>query len=343
MMRRRSPSSGRARKPRHIPAVRRRSGNPYFNKPKYGGRVEGPSPKMLALIIFPLFGLAVFGYLIWGPSFKIKEVKIEGASAETEKSIQNILKEQMNEKRLFPADNVFFLDKEDIAVRIGKTFFLEGLDVKKKLPGTIEMTVREKTVRGTLLADGRFLGLDGAGFIVRELTAKEVSSLGPLPPEYGQALAPELGAETVYISDAEVQKETQEEPVEPKRFKSRYPLISLDYEPEDPNGVRVGGQPIPMPAMSLIIQAFSRLKEVIGEPAIRFTSRGPDTDSVEAIMETGWKAYFGADQPFDIQANKLALILKDRVGDRRSELEYVDLRYGERIFFKFKSPEPTTE
>ena len=84
------------RRPRPIPTVRRRSGNPYFNKPKHRGRIDGPSPKILALIIFPLFFLSVFGYLVWGPSFKIKEINIAGAAAETEKSIRDILKEQIN-------------------------------------------------------------------------------------------------------------------------------------------------------------------------------------------------------------------------------------------------------
>ena len=39
--------------------------------------------------------------------------------------------------------------------------------------------------------------------------------------------------------------------------------------------------------------------------------------------------------PFETQATRLSLVLREKIGERRGELEYVDLRYDERIFFRF--------
>lgn len=327
-----------ARHSRRIPAIRRRSGNPYFNRSRRSVGPELPSLRTVSLAAGWVIGLAVFYYLIWGSPFAIREIGITGASPDTERSIRRIIDEQLEGGGIFPSRNIVFFDEDRAISRIGQDFLLESLDIRKTLPGSLAMTVTEKTVRGALLADGRFLGLDGSGFVVRELTDGEAASLGPLPPEYEQVLAPELGAETAFVSDAEAVGEGQDEKESgtPTENRPSLPLILLDPTPNDKGTVQVGGHPVPAPVMSLITVAFEKMAVRVGESPIRFVSRGPDTESAEMLMESGWKAYFGSDQPFDSQIDRLVMILRDKVGERRPELEYVDLRYGERIFFKFR-------
>jgi hypothetical protein len=338
-------SNAIVRGPRRIPAIRRHSGNPYFNKNRHRNPPAGDLGRVLLLLGLPALVLIAVGYLIWSSALKISVIKIDGATAETEKSIRQILADGMGQRRLLPADNVLFFDAEAAKANIGKSFYLDGLEIKKRLPGTIEVKVTEKTVRGAFLSDGRFLGLDGTGFVVRELTSSEMESLGDLPPEFGQAVSPELGAETALIAGTAPSEAmasgtgTELAAADGGSPKYRHPVITLEGGKTTEGAVNAGQQAIAAPAMAIILQAFSKLEEYSREPVKRFVVRGLDTDSVEAVMDGGWKAYFSSDYPFDVQADKLSLILADKIGDRRSELDYVDLRYGERIFFKFKTSE----
>jgi hypothetical protein len=60
-------------------------------------------------------------------------------------------------------------------------------------------------------------------------------------------------------------------------------------------------------------------------------------------MVEGWDAYFTTAIPFDVQGSRLGLILKEKVKDQRSNLQYVDLRYNEKVFFRMRDlPAPTT-
>ena len=59
-------------------------------------------------------------------------------------------------------------------------------------------------------------------------------------------------------------------------------------------------------------------------------------DSVEVAMESGWRVFLTSNAPFDVQASRLVIILRDKIGDRRSTLDYADLRYDERVFLRFK-------
>jgi hypothetical protein len=287
----------------------------------------------------PLVLVVLVGYLVWGPGLKIKQIGISGASESTERALRKIAAELLGGPGFLPADNVLLFDEARLAQKIGESYFLDDLKIEKRLPGHLDVTVVEKSVRLALLADQRFLGLDAEGYLIRELTEAELSMLGALPPGFGQALAPELGAEEAIVEDEDSAEVSLAEDDEP----AGYPIITLSTEPKEESVLRAGGQPIQTSTASFIIQAASQLKDYTDEPATRFVSRGRDSDTVEAAMRTGWEAYFSSAQPFDRQASKLALILRDKVGSRRPQLEYVDLRYGERIFFKFKEPEKTEE
>lgn len=338
MIRRRRPTP--VRRPRRAPAIRRHAGNPYFNKHRRSSTSDSGWKQYLLLIGLPAAILLLIGYLVWGPTLKVKQIAVNGATESTERALRQIVNAQLSRPGFLPPDNVLLFDEERLADTIGKSYFLEDLKIEKRLPGHLDISVVEKSVRLALLADQRFLGLDAEGYLVRELTEAEASMLGPLPPDFGQALAPELGAEEAVIEDeAAAEAGLADEDNGP----TGYPIITLSNDPADRSDLQAGGQPIQASAASFIIQAASQLSDYTDEPAVRYVSRGRDSDTVEAVMRVGWEAYFSASQPFDRQANKLSLILRDKVGSRRQDLEYVDLRYGERIFFKFKSPEPTEE
>ncbi|MCX7778800.1 MAG: cell division protein FtsQ/DivIB [Patescibacteria group bacterium] len=55
--------------------------------------------------------------------------------------------------------------------------------------------------------------------------------------------------------------------------------------------------------------------------------------SYQAITSENWKIYFEPKENLSEQINNLALILREKIDDRQ-KLEYIDLRFGHRIFYK---------
>ncbi len=56
---------------------------------------------------------------------------------------------------------------------------------------------------------------------------------------------------------------------------------------------------------------------------------------VEIITQEKWRILINSEADFDQQINNLNLILKQEIEDR-NDLEHIDLRFGERIFYKLK-------
>jgi len=57
---------------------------------------------------------------------------------------------------------------------------------------------------------------------------------------------------------------------------------------------------------------------------------------VEAGFNEGWEAYFSREESLEESVENLVLILNKEVKNRSRELEYVDLRLGNKAFYKYK-------
>lgn len=118
--------------------------------------------------------------------------------------------------------------------------------------------------------------------------------------------------------------------------KNGWPLI-LDHNPEDAikKPARPGLQAYTPSTLTAILQANARLPDVTGE-TVRWYTPDESSNSVDATMGTGWHVFLATATPFDVQVDRLSIILKDKIGAKRGELEYVDLRYNEKIFYRLK-------
>lgn len=345
---------------------RQRYGNPMF--PRAGGRLlrgrssarRGPGlavPKgMIALVALVAALAGGLWYLIWSPALRIASFDVQGASAPTEETVRQALEGYAGGSTLlaFPRRNILFFSEGAARKEIEKAIFLAGVDIRKKLPGTVVVTVREKTVKAVMERDGRLFALDESGFVIRELSGKELALMGDLPPGLVAVPVEGLGAESVDLSApppapapapaktgaAAAKKEEPAPDKTPEKPKNAWPLILDKRSEDDHKDVRKpGAQAFSSATIALILQANARLPDVAGEP-VRWFIPDETSDSVDAVMAAGWHVYMATATPFDVQAERLSLILKEKVGARRPALEYVDLRYNERIFFRLKDGTP---
>jgi cell division septal protein FtsQ len=330
-------SNNGAQKRRFRDYHKRQYGNPLFDRTGRG-RATSRRPADFGRAALIALGAIAVGtlawYLFWSPTFRIVTVEVNGATPPTESRIRDLVAAQQDRRAalLFPQRSVFLFDKDAVSAEIEKVFHLEALTLKKRLPGSIVIDVTEIPKRAVLHADGRFLAVSATGTVIRELTDREVREIADMPPEIAAGIEQRLGAEMVELSA--LAPEDAADTV--ARNNNEFPLLFDDGGGEAPSP---GAALFSEPTLSIILQANTRLPDIAGSSVRWFTVRERD-EAVDVTLAGDWHLYLTTTLPFEVQGERLALILKEKVGEDRSRLQYVDLRYNERIFIKMKD-EPT--
>lgn len=328
---------------------RQRYGNPLF--PRSGGRRQPFKfrssrgggglrlPKRsFALALFAMLAIGGAWYVLWSPAFKVSAMEINGASAPTEEVVRKALDAHLKRSvaLVLPNNNVLLFSDEAAKNEIGTLVYLESIDIRKKLPGTIIIDVREKDARAVLETEGRLLAIDESGIIIRELTEKEMSLVGDLPPGMDAVPVRGLGAESMELPEAQKEGDAKTEgqaKEEPK--KKTLPLV-LDRANADKKTERLPGRQVfSATTLALVLQANARLPDIAGED-IRWFTVDETAETVEAVTAAGWRIFLSAKTPFEVQAERLAIVIREKIKDQKPRLDYIDLRYNERIFYRLK-------
>jgi hypothetical protein len=320
---------------------RRRYGNPLFRSNSksrksndYVRLIRGWSVGIL------LLAAVVYGvwYFIWGPAFRVTQIIIEGSKPDTTAVIQQVLSERLSNSRLmlFPQSNIFLYDSREAEDDIRQLFFLDRLDIRKKLPNTVTVNISEKNAVTFLMTGGKFWALDEQGYVIRKLTRREMISLIDLPEGMEAVDSGELGSESVQVAEIENVQIEDSSPEMRRNNSNPMPLI-IDRE----NTLREyvpGADAVAEEIIALVRQAYQRLPSDTGT-GIRWFVLEATADTVDVVQREGWNIYMTTMIQYDRQVERLLLVLRDKIGDRRSLLEYVDLRYDERIFYRFREGE----
>jgi len=315
---------------------KRRYGNPLFkNKVRKRKNVRdfGQVRRWTFTVIVLIASVVGLWYLFWSPSFQITDIVIEGADVDTEIILRESLTDRLEMRRflLFPQSAIFLYDTGEAENDIRSKFYLDNLEVRKKLPNTVTVMVQERTAVAALLSDGEFFALDESGFVIRDLTKRERIAMDDLPEGMGSVDSGELGAESVDVAEIEGGGD-EPDPGEARRNSNPMPLV-LDRERAD-GQYAPGDNAISAEVLILILQTQARLPDITGS-GVRWYALESAKDTVDVVLREGWHVYLTTMIPFDTQGERLGLVMKEKIGERRPELEYIDLRYDERIFFRF--------
>jgi len=297
---------------------------------------------MVGLVTLLVTFSASVWYALWSPAFSITEVAVRGASAATERDLKDIVGRQRAKTRLLvlPQANLVAFDAGAARKAIDEAFVFDTIDISKTFPHTLSIAVKEKELKVALVDGDRFLAVDGSGLVFRRLSELETGALNNLPPGIQSVAAEKMEIAAPVLANSAGSKEETTKPSAAVQVKNNpFPLV-LDVS----KGKNKGELPAYSPGetafaastVSLVLEAHARLGDVIGRMPLWFDvdERG---ESVKANLDGGASVYLYTGQPFGVQAERLALVLKEKIGDRKNELEYVDLRYNEKIYFKFRN------
>lgn len=107
-------------------------------------------------------------------------------------------------------------------------------------------------------------------------------------------------------------------------FINEFPLLSINNE------IIIGSEAVSETMVEFILKLNDKFKNLNIEIQ-NYQSGG--LNEITAITKLGWQSHFDITNDFDISIENLQMVLNDKVKDQ-SQLEYIDLRFGDKIYYK---------
>lgn len=110
-------------------------------------------------LVFLIVSATVLGFFIYVPFFTLSEIKLIGAKYLTEEDIIKI-------GNIYMGEQLFRLETDVVQSRLTKDLRIEEVSVRRKLPHTLEVTIKERRPLATVLCDYGYLDIDRNGVII---------------------------------------------------------------------------------------------------------------------------------------------------------------------------------
>ena len=115
--------------------------------------------RLLRGIIFLVVSAAVLSFFVYVPFFTLSEIKLNGAKYLTQEDILKI-------GDIYMGEQMFKLETNVVQSRLSKDLRIEEVSVRRKLPHTLEVTIKERRPLAMVSCDYGYLDLDRNGVII---------------------------------------------------------------------------------------------------------------------------------------------------------------------------------
>jgi len=115
--------------------------------------------RLIKGIIFLIVSVAVLGFFVYMPFFTLEEIKLEGAKYLTEEDILRV-------GNIYKGEPLFKLETNVVQSRLSKDLRIEEVSVRRRLPHTLEIKIKERRPLATVICDYGYLDLDHNGTII---------------------------------------------------------------------------------------------------------------------------------------------------------------------------------
>lgn len=281
--------------------------NPFFKK-KQPLASKIPWGKMsVFLFCFDLIFLVYF--FVYSPYFKINSFEVFGTDIDITESIRGILHKQLNSHRflLFPQDSIWLFNKKEAQDHIASLLSYETItiDIHNKI-----LTVVIKQRDGALkwVVNNNIYLLDENGVALRLLEDQHIpieSSLPETPARYTTSMILERDSEVLIYDNSNTD-------------------------------VVIGNNIVDKDYVDKILFLNKTFSAVIEEPVSSFENLHLQTGQVKLNTTSGWYILMNLGTTDDIERDilRLEVLLHDKFKEDVTRLEYVDLRNGDKIFYK---------
>ncbi len=258
--------------------------------------------KKFFFLLIVLFAVGLY-YLLYSDIFQIQKTDIRGNENIKKDDIENIILAQMEKKRFifFPQKNIFFLNKKEVEDIIYGTFALEDVYVKKNFFHGLQITLKEKKPFIVWIENKKSYYVDDKGTAISQ------------------------------VEQFDTQKENFKD-YNILRHNIIYKNLPIIQNIANQKNYIINEIIINNELLSKIKKLIVSIKRIV-KININFFEININEKYITIITAEGWKIYFSLEDDIDSQIKKLELILdnKSKVG---KIIDYIDLRYGDKIFYK---------
>mgnify|MGYP000251328722 FL=1 len=113
---------------------------------------------MKILLLFAII-IGILLFLFISPVFNIKKINVQGNSKINTEEIESLSKINMNE-------NIFRFSSRQIEENVKENAYIDTVEVKRKIPNTVEIIVTERETKYQLEYGNAFVYIDGNGNIL---------------------------------------------------------------------------------------------------------------------------------------------------------------------------------
>ena len=274
--------------------------NPFFLKKQKGRRNFWAKFVIPAAVLILIIGLY---YLNASDSLRIKNIEITGNEHISQAQIKSLILAQMAKSRflVFSQNNILFFNKRQVKNELAKNYFFSELKIQKKYFQTLAVAVKEKTVRVIWSGSESKYYLDLTGQVLEK-------------------------AEDYIVSQTEA---GDTDLVRTQAVFSRYPLI-LDKSNAP---ISIGQKAVDEKLIDFVISLTEFLKKNGDFNISHYVLENPQSQDITLITDEGWEARFKIAEPVKTQGGMLLVVLVQKIKDRKT-LQYIDLRFGEKVFYQ---------
>jgi len=233
------------------------------------------------------------------PFFHIKTIEIKGATSIDKETVRKVIAGALEGSYalLIPYQFLWTAPEKRIIADISKTFPLVAeVQVKKEFPDKLSLLLRERTLFGIICNDR----------MTDETTAKDHKNV-----------------QCAYL---DMEGIAYQKAPQPSGF--LITKISIDT-PISAVPIRL----VEPKTMSRILFLHNALPLIIDAEVVGYELISHLSHEMRAVSSDGFTIIFKRDDEFDRTFNVLKTVLKE-IGNKRSSLDYIDLRFGNKVFYK---------
>jgi len=265
--------------------------------------------RVLNLILF----LAIFGclyFFIFSNFYNITNIEVAGNQIISTDDVLDITNNYLNKNTLliFKNRNIFLFNRNSLKNKISQIVILDNLKIEKILPNTIRLTLKEKNAALKWINNDEEYLVDPQGMIIKRFYKLEMPAIFNLanPTESTSAETTQTNDNLIKITN----KSTQ--------------AINLGDKVLNPTDVAFIQQ----------LVEKSQLIDYLKITGISVPNTFPQFILVQ--LDKG-QVYFNLADSLDNQLNRLDLLVNQKIKKQNlGRIDYIDLRLGESIYYKFK-------
>jgi len=336
------------RKRRQVKPLNRRKKeykNPFFSKENFLDIFIRKIKVHYGFFILIFFAL---GYLIFfSEVFQIQFIKVQGAQKTSAQSIEKMIKKELTKDRffIFSQKNFFMFNDEraekTVKNEIQKETGLDEFTLKKKFPRTIKVTLKEVIPSITWQRKDNYFYINREGLVAQEVKKEEVNPNFPLIYDVNEFYinpGDKVINSQVLSSLDEIKKSLKEINVDLKCFETQVmtcPKILKKKTEENTNtnlnNNSNSNKNTNSENLNLNLNTNSQL---IYNQDCQEQEKLIKTNYINVLTDKDYLIYFDVSKNIKDQINLLNTVLKTELKGQEKNLAYIDLRFGQRIYYK---------